>query len=467
MNSKSLSRREFLKLSALAGVGLAAVPVLNACAPAATPAPTTAPTVPPTAPPMPTATPMPKTFDWQQFKGSQVNVLLTKNPWGDNIEKWIPEFEQLTGIKVQFENIPEIQARQKVTVDFAGGGTIDAFFTSLHVEKRRFSKAGWYEKLNPYLSDPTLTATDYEYEKDIFAASRSGVTGSDGSVYALPNFTDVWQFWYRTDIFEKKGLKPPKTLDEMMKFAKDLHNPPELYGFIARGLKNANAIGYTWVVRSLGGDVMKDGKANLTSKEAVDAMDYYAGILRQYAPPGVVNFNWQECVSAFAQGQVAQFFDGANFATQLEDATKSKVVGKVGYAMLPAGPSKQEVPTFTTGMAVSSASKNKKPAYLFCQWCTSKAIALRQQQAGVGTSRLSAWNDPSVKAKATMPQGWTDVFLESLKVGRLGLPEIVGVTEYRDIVGVAIQKAIQGESSKTALEVAQKEFQDMLDKTEK
>ena len=47
-----------------------------------------------------------------------------------------------------------------------------------------------------------------------------------------------------------------------------------------------------------------------------------------------------------------------------------------------------------------------------------------------------------------------------------GLPEIVGVTEYRDIIGVAIQKAIEGAASAQVLADAQKEFQDMLNKTE-
>jgi len=49
----------------------------------------------------------------------------------------------------------------------------------------------------------------------------------------------------------------------------------------------------------------------------------------------------------------------------------------------------------------------------------------------------------------------------------LGLPEIVGVTEYRDSIGVAIQKAIEGAKSADVLNNAQKEFEEILDKTEK
>ena len=196
-------------------------------------------------------------------------------------------------------------------------------------------------------------------------------------------------------------------------------------------------------------------------------MDWYAGLLKQYGPPGSVNFNWNEALAVFAQGQAAQFFDGANFAIQFEDKNQSKIAGKVGYVTLPAGPARHVLPTFTGGCAVSGLSKNKKAAYLFVVWATSKAILKRTQLAGVGTSRSSAWNDPEVKAKGVMPKGWTDVFLATLDKGALGLPEIVAVTEYRDIVGVAIQKVIQGESAKTALEAAQKELAALMEKTEK
>ena len=65
-----------------------------------------------------------------------------------------------------------------------------------------------------------------------------------------------------------------------------------------------------------------------------------------------------------------------------------------------------------------------------------------------------------------MPQDWYDAYLESLKIGRPGLPEIVGVTEYRDIIGVAIQRAIEGAPSAQVLADAHREFQELLNKTE-
>src|SRR3990172_11682248 len=189
--------------------------------------------------------------------------------------------------------------------------------------------------------------------------------------------------------------------------AQKLHSPRGMYGFVARGLKNANATPWAYVIYNMGGKYLTpDGKSALNTPEWVKAMDWYAGMLKRFGPPGVVNFNWYECSSAFMQGQVAIYYDGVNFASQFEDPAKSKVVGKVGYAVLPAGPGGHFSPIYITGMAVNAQSRSKEASYLFCQWATNKANAVRELMAGVGVGRTSTWDSPEVKAKPKMPIDW-------------------------------------------------------------
>jgi len=444
-NSGGMTRRDALRLGATVAAGAAVGPFVMRLAGAA------------------------DAFSWQRFKGSKIFLQFSKNPWAETMEKLLPDFEKQTGIKAEFATLPEIQARQKLTVEFTGGsGGIDAWYTSLHVEKRRFWKSGWYLDVGKFLKDPTMTAPDYDWNTDVPDAAKQLVTQRDGTISALIFQVDPWILFYRKDLFQQKGLKPPKTLAEMEEFAQKLHNPPSLYGFVARGLKNANAPAWDWVLFSMGGNFQtKDGKASLNTPEAVRAMDYYAGMLKRFAPPGVVNFNWYECSSAFMQSQVAMYFDGVNFAGQFEDKEKSRVAGKVGYTVLPAGPGGHFSPVFGNAVAISAQSKNPGPAYFFAQWATSKQSAIKEQLDGNGSVRTSVWNDPEVKAKAKMPPEWSQAYQDSMKIGRLGLPEIVGVTEYRDIIGVAIQKAIEGVKSFEVLAQAQTEFQEILDKTEK
>jgi len=440
----AMTRREVLRLGAAVAAGAAASPFVHTPGHA-------------------------QSFNWQRFKGKELFLIFFKHPWAEEIVKYGPEFESLTGIKLKYEILPEIQARQKLTVEMtAASGGLDAFLSSLHVEKRRFWKAGWYEPLNKYLEDPTLTAPDYDWN-DFTATAKAAVTQPDKTVSALPSFVDPDILFYRKDIFQQKGLNPPKTLAEMEALAAKLHDPKNsFHGFVARGLKNANASPFAYIVFAEGADYLTpDRKSALNSPAWVQGLEYYSRMLRQYAPPGVVNFNWYECSAAFMQEQVAMYFDGVNFATQFEDKEKSKVVGKVGYTLLPAGPGGLHTCMFTSGMSISAQSRNKEAAWYFIQWATNKQNCVRELVAGVGGGRASTWNHPEVKAKPRMPGDWYTAFLESLKIGKHGLPEIVDVTQYRDIIGVAIQKAIEGGKPAELMAQAHKEFQEMLNNTEK
>src|SRR5215467_735102 len=139
-------------------------------------------------------------FNWKRFQGKELFLLLTKHPFIDVLEKNIPEFESLSGMKVKWETLPEIQARQKMTVELTGGSSgIDAFFTSLHVEKKRFWKAGWYQPLNRFLEDRSLTSPEYDWD-DFTPGARAGATQADGSISALPAFIDANVFFYRKEI---------------------------------------------------------------------------------------------------------------------------------------------------------------------------------------------------------------------------------------------------------------------------
>ena len=441
--SRAMTRREALRLGAAAAAGAVAGPF------GASPGQAEA-------------------ADWQRYKGTTLFLLFYKHPWVDQIMKYFPEFESLTGMKLQFEVIPEVQGREKLVVEMtSGSGGIDAWHASMHVEKRRFWKSGWFQPLNAYLQDKTLTAEDYAWN-DVTAGAKQAVTQPDQTISALPTFVDPFVFFYRKDLFDQKGWGPPRTMEELEDRAKALHNPPAMYGFVMRGLKNANATPWAYVLYAMGGEYLTpDRKSAINTPGWVKSMEWYAGMLRRFAPPGVVNFNWYECSAAFMQGQVAMYIDGVNFANQFEDPTKSKIAGKVGYAALPAGPAGHFAPTFTNAMAVSAQSRHKEAAYLFSEWATSKQSCNRELLGGVGVGRASTWGLPEIKARPRMPIAWYQAYQDSLKIGRPGLPEIVDVTQYRDIIGVAIQKAIEGAQPAAVIAEADKQFQDLLDKTER
>ena len=102
-------------------------------------------------------------FDWKRFKGEKIEVLLVKSPRGDLLQKYEKEFDELTGIKVGSEQIPEQQQRQKAVIEFTSGDRASTRCIALHVQKRLFAKGNWLADLRRFLKDPTLTAPDFDF----------------------------------------------------------------------------------------------------------------------------------------------------------------------------------------------------------------------------------------------------------------------------------------------------------------
>ena len=116
----------------------------------------------------------------------------------------------------------------------------------------------------------------------------------------------------------------------------------------------------------------------------------------------------------------------------IEDAQKSKVVGKVGYALFPRGSKGQYGSTVAAwGLAMPKSSKNQKAAWLFMQWATAREQVLAvQSEKGVLGARESVWKDPKGirKVPADLRESLTvgsesgHAALESARRRRRGVP---------------------------------------------
>ena len=409
-------------------------------------------------------------FDWQGQKGTTIRAMFSKGALGQTIESLLPDFEKLTGIKVQYESFPEDQFRQKVLLELgAGTGGLDVFWTFAAQEGLKFAHAGWYEPLDAYLKNPRLTDPGY----DLADISKVAFQGNliEGKLIALPLHQNSSMLYYRKDLFEKHKIKVPQTFQELEEAARRLHNVEDggqkMVGIVMRGKKAAATSQWAPFLLGMGGSWLKDGRPAINASEAVQAFDLYGRLLRNYGPPGAVNYHWYETVSLFAQGKAAMFTEANIRLPILEDPTKSQVAGKVGYAMFPAGPAGQR-PTMEVGsVAVSSKSKKKEAAYLFAQWLTAKESALRLQMKGIPVPRSSAWVDPRFLAEMKAHPDWTQASLRSLDIASTSYnPPVVAVSEVRDEVGAVIVSSILGENVKAAADRAAAEMAKVMEKTE-
>ncbi|MBU6497855.1 MAG: extracellular solute-binding protein [Rhodospirillales bacterium] len=408
-------------------------------------------------------------FDWKQFKGQHIEVSLTKNPRSDVLQKHQKEFEAMTGISVGSEQIPEQQQRPKAALEMASGHpSFDVLMVSLHVSKRLFGSAHWLEDMRPYLANPQLTAPDYDFA-DIGAGAVKTATQADGRMDSLPLNPDLWIIFWNKAIFKAAGLAYPSSMDELLTTARHLTDKKTgTYGFVGRGLKNANLPVYTsWLLGQDQLTVTPDGKKLLTdTPEAIWAADFYAKTMRECAPPGSIGFNWNECQTSFAQGKIGMWLDGVGFSAPLIDPKASKIVHDVGFAVVPKGPKAQHSASFVDSMGIPASSKKKGAAYLYCQWATSKKIMGEILRTGSGTpARLSVYTDPNVVKDNKFGKEWLQAVMDSQKISAPGLPEIIPVTEFRDTFGVALTNMISGADPAKEMKRATAEFQPILDKS--
>jgi multiple sugar transport system substrate-binding protein len=294
-------------------------------------------------------------------------------------------------------------------------------------------------------------------------------TQPDGRIDSLPLETDFWLVYYNKQIFQQAGMAFPQTFDEMLATARKLTDKSKgQYGFVGRGLKNANVP--VWTNFLLGQDqetVTPDGKTLLTdTPAAIWAGEMYKTVMRECAPPGVVGFNWNECQTSFMQGKIAMWMDGVGFTPPLVDPKVSKIADHVGFGVMPAGPKGHFDSVFADAMGIPEKSKVKNAAYLYCQWATSKPMLLKLVQMGGGASpRLSTYQDPALMKSSPFGQEWLATLLQSAKMARPGLPEIVPVTEFRDVFGVALTNMIGGADVASELKRATETFKPILEKS--
>lgn len=417
-------------------------------------------------------------IDWRQAEGTSITVGVIPAGYFQNLEAVLPDFQALTGIDIRFEMTPPGQIRQKAVLDLSSKtGTwathaADPMFYDLYVANN------WVDPLDGYLGDAKLTDNDWFQYEDILAGWR-GATSVGGTPYGIPFDGEATIQVYRKDVFDSLGLKPAETFDQFTANAAAAHDPDNrLWGAALRGFRGAgqNMYIYPSIFRAFGGEWFDNsGKMVVNSPEAIAALDWYVNLLNNYAPPGVENWNWPDIADAFGQGTIASYIDAHGTAAVITNPEKSKVIGKIGFARWPKGPSGKRVTSiwnwsFPINAALSD--KEKTATWLFIQWAASKETQIATSYAfpgaykRTGANRTSVWDIQDYRsvleeAGDNFIAAATTSFAEDTDVDwRPRLPQWPAVG---DTLATAIQASLVGQSSVVdALNEAQAKIEAIL-----
>jgi multiple sugar transport system substrate-binding protein len=291
----------------------------------------------------------------------------------------LPMWEKAMGVKVDLIEFPYPTLYEKLVTAFqANAATFDLLIAD-DPWMPKFGSEGWLVPLD--------TTFGYARDADIFPVVYDlgswppprgpippGEQAKTRRLYAITLVGNVEFLMYRKDL-----VAAPKTWADVVTNAKKVHDATKpMYGFVIRGAKGNPVISeFTPVLLSYGARIFDDNwKVVLNSKEAVQALTFFAKELKQYAPPGVENYDAAERAREVATGRAAQgFIWPAEITDIVENPSVSKVVGKMGYTLAPAGPGGKRAPLMGNWLlGIPKGSKNQRWAYEFITWATSAKV---------------------------------------------------------------------------------------------
>src|SRR3989304_5321015 len=118
---------------------------------------------------------------WRQFEGPTLRVLLSQSHWQAVVGTYLPEFEELTGIKLAVEGLPQAGLWNVLETALKDPGRVDVFMTVPALDGRRYLRAGGVHPVNDFLRNPTLPAKEYRWEAPYATSVYAGVLHATGA----------------------------------------------------------------------------------------------------------------------------------------------------------------------------------------------------------------------------------------------------------------------------------------------
>lgn len=353
------------------------------------------------------AMPAPALADWLEdaaadLKGTEINGIFLDRPGYRAIISLLPQFEEKTGIKVNYEIIPYENTRERQVLDFTSGGDLSLVLVDL-VWIGEFAENGWIEPIDKFSADASITDPNLNLE-GFFPLLLDAFGSWGGTVYGLPFDNYSGLLFYNSCQLEEAGFDgPPDTWQELM----DTYGPAltdasaNRYAFALQSLRGEtqSADSFMRMLWPFGGSLLNDEfRSNLLSEGSQAGLQFRQD-LAQYMPPGIVSYDHAEAVNALAQGQVSMITEWSSFYSTLADPATSTIVDCLAVAPEPAGPAGRlpALGGFSLAVASQAPEAEQKAAWLFIQWATSEEIARDYVEAGGVSGRSAIYEEADIK----------------------------------------------------------------------
>lgn len=398
------------------------------------------------------------------YGGTTLNMLGFAHPTLNAIKAMTPEWEELTGIDVVFDETDLAKVRDKFVLDVTSGANTYDLVMTAEVQAPEYWNLEYLEPLDSWLGNEQELATASWFEWDDLHPGYTMMFTSvqDGQRYAVPISGEVALLFYRTDIFADLGLEVPATYDEMLETAKFINDQGiveegrTVHGVSFRGRPALGGGNWIWsiIVFPFGGQIVdlddQVTPAVLARKEGSVAAIAWETEMAKHGVPGIASFDPFDAINQYKQGFAAMSIEASVLSPGVLNPDESIVSDLTGFAPLPAGPAGSFNQTFAHGVAITASSGNKPAAYAFMQWMLGRANQDMLLENGGAPVRRSGMQDPANQEK------WP--YIEATLLGLdqaaaayenryFATPQVEWVLEYLNVWSINVSRAIAGEIS--------------------
>ena len=253
------------------------------------------------------------------------------------------DFKKRTGHSVEVIPVSEKDLGKRATAAFAAGDLPDVIYHTLQYVLP-WSEAGI---LDVETNDDIVNSL----QKSTFAPGAISMAQFNGKTAAVP--VDGWtqMVVYRKDLFDKAGLAAPTSYANIEAAIEKLHNPPNMYGFVAATKVDENfmsqVLEHVFLANGVS-PVNKDGFSKLDEKATSEVLNFYKKIAKA-SPAG--ELYWKQSRAIYFAGKAAMIIWSPFILDELaglrnsapptinDDPTSKELAQKTGIVTTFGGPS--------------------------------------------------------------------------------------------------------------------------------
>lgn len=264
---------------------------------------------------------------------------------------------------------------------------------------RAFTKRNLFEDLSSFYQANGLT----EPMKPFIPA-----VSDNGKQYMMPTTFSTWGFFYKKDVFEKHGITPPKTWDDLMAVAAKLKENGIVPFTIGTRDLWANDLWFDYLDLGINGldfhMQLMDGKVPYTDPRVKEVFARWREpIEKGYFLENHTSYGWQEAIPFLAQGKAAMYLLGTGVLTSLP-VEAHKEFGFFPFPdVKPGMPRYEEVSI--NGIFVPSGAKNKELGKKFLAFLGQPENLKAFAEAGAslpGRTDIDLGDNPFAQTQMTM-----------------------------------------------------------------